>query len=89
MNREITSTLWPLEGDVFTQAGDRFVRVIGLNGVPLLISTLVGGETLVFNNDLGRWTAIIEDILFVNGRPSGDDPYMSVNAPKIAHVNGV
>ena len=89
MNREITSTLWPLEGDVLTQAGSRFVKVIGINGIPLAPSFMVGGESLVYNINTGQWAAASEDVLFINSMPMGDDPYITINVPKIALVNGV
>jgi hypothetical protein len=89
MNREITSTLWPLSGDVSTQAGSRVVTVTGINSIPIVSSFMIGGETLVYNINTGQWVAVNEDVLSVNGMPTGDDPYISVNVSPLVKVNGV
>jgi hypothetical protein len=88
MNREITSNLWPLSGDVSTQAGSILVTVTGLQNIPVEKVVMSGGEELFYNITTNQWEPSIESVLFVNSRPMGDDPYMSVNVAKIAHVNG-
>ena len=88
MNHEITSTLWPLSGDVSSQAGSDLVTVIGLQGIPVKQVFLVGGEELVFDVNSNSWIPTIRAIIQVNNVTVSDDAYVSVNVSKPILVNG-
>lgn len=88
MNREITSNLWPLSGDVFTQAGSVDVTVTGLNNIPLESVTLAGGEAIVFDPNVASWTPRLQACIQVNNITISDDPYVSVNVAKPVLING-
>jgi hypothetical protein len=88
MNREVTSSLWPLSGDVFSQAGSDIVKVTGLQGIPVKQVFLVGGEELIFDVNSNSWIPTIRAIIQVNNVTISDDAYISVNVLKPILVNG-
>jgi len=88
MNREITSSLWPLTGDVDAEAGNTLVRVIGIQGRTVDNPTLFGGEHIAYDPVTNHWIPFLEATIQVNGMTVSDDPYISVNVPKPVLVNG-
>jgi hypothetical protein len=88
MNREVTSNLWPLTGDVSTEAGSTSVTVTGINSIPVEAVTMQGGEAIVFDPNVASWTPRLQAVIQVNNVTISDDPYVSVNVVKPILVNG-
>jgi hypothetical protein len=88
MNREVTSSLWPLSGDVSSQAGSDIVTVIGLQGIPIKQIFLQGGEEIMFDINSNQWIPTLRAIVQVNNVTVSNDAYVSVNVLKPILVNG-
>lgn len=91
MNREIVgsaATIYPLQGDVTSAAGNSTVRVTGLQGVPVQDLTLSGGMEWQYNVNVGAWQPTLLATIQVNATTVSRDPYISVNVTKPVKVNG-
>lgn len=92
MNREIVQPggagVYPLTGDVTSQAGNAPVRVVGLQGVSIVSTSPLGGANLQFNPNTGQWTPILRAAIQVNGVTVSDDYIITVNVSKTILVNG-
>ncbi len=89
MNRiTFPATVYPLQGDVTSQAGNQNVKVTGLQGVPLYSPSLVGGEKIEYNPNTGQWESLVQAFIQVNGHYSSDDNIISVNVSPATLVNG-
>lgn len=93
MNREIVvpggAGIYPLAGDVASQAGNRLVTVIGIQGIPVLNTLFSGGEVLEYNPNTNQWTPTLRAALQVNNVTLSDDYLITINVPKMVLVNGV
>jgi len=92
MNREIVipggAGVYPLTGDVVSQAGNATVQVSGLRGVPITNTFLDGGEVLEYNVNTNNWEPTLRAAIQVNNVTVSDDYIITVNVPKMALVNG-
>lgn len=89
MNREVfPGGVYPLTGDVVSQAGHTTVQVVGLLGVPITSTFLNGGEVLEYNPNTNNWEPILRAAIQVNGITVSDDPLIAVNVSKPILVNG-
>lgn len=92
MNREIVipggAGVYPLIGDVLSQAGNAPVTVVGIRGIPVPNVLLAGGEVLEYNPNLNEWFPTLRVALQVNNVTASDDYLMTVNVPRMALVNG-
>lgn len=89
MNREsFPGGVYPLIGDVVSQAGNSTVQVVGLLGVPITSTFLNGGEVLEYNPNTNNWEPILRADIQVNSLTASDDPLISVNVIKPILVNG-
>ena len=89
MNREVyPAVLYPLIGDVLSQAGNQKVEVVGLLSVPIVPDILIGGEVLEYNQNLNNWVPTLRASIQVNGMTVSDDYLVSVNVAKAILVNG-
>jgi hypothetical protein len=93
MNREIVQAgagagIYPLSGDVLSKAGNPLVKVIGLQGIPLLAGVSSSGSSLQYNQNANQWQAILRANVRVNGLTISDDNEISVNARKEVTING-
>lgn len=88
MNREIyPNSVYPLQGDVTSQAGQSTVTVTGLQNIPVAGgSTILNGSLLAYLN--GTWTPTLRAAIQVNGVTVSDDYLITVNVPKPVLVNG-
>lgn len=90
MNREIyPGGLYPLQGDVQSQAGNVNATVIGLQSVPIQSVSMFGGEVLEYNVNTNTWVPTLRATIQVNNVTVSDDPWISVNLAKSVTVNGV
>lgn len=93
MNREIVipggAGVYPLTGDIASQAGNPQVKVTGIQGTPVLSTFFNGGEVLEYNPNTNQWTPVVQPGIQVNGFNSSGDYTLSVNAPIPVFVNGV
>lgn len=92
MNREIVipggAGIYPLTGDVLSQAGNQLVTVIGIQGIPVTVGLLLGGEVLEYNTNTHNWEANLRAAIQVNNVTVSDDYLITVNVPKMILVNG-
>jgi archaellum component FlaF (FlaF/FlaG flagellin family) len=89
MNREIyPGGIYPLQGDVQSQAGNVNVAVVGLQNIPLQSVTLLGGELVEYNVNSNQWIPTLRATIQVNNVTVSDDANVSVNLPKPIKVNG-
>jgi hypothetical protein len=92
MNREIVipggAGVYPLTGDVLSQAGNPTVQVVGLRGIPVADSFLNGGEVLEYNVNTHSWEPVLRAAIQVNGITVSDDYIITVNVQKSVLVNG-
>ena len=83
MNREIIQPsgagIYPLTGDVVSQAGNPTVRVVGLLGIPITPSTFQGGEVLEYSTTTNNWTPTLRACIRVNSAVASDDYTIAVN----------
>jgi hypothetical protein len=93
MNREIAggggATLYPLTGDVDSNAGSNSVSVVGLNNTPLQTSQLSSGSKLQYIANANAWVSTLVATVQVNGITISDDPTITVNVNRPIKVNGV
>lgn len=93
MNREIVipggAGIYPLQGDVQSQAGSSRVQVVGIQGTPVLDTFFNGGEVLEYNPNTNQWTPVVQPGIQVNSFNSTGDYILSVNVPTPITVNGV
>ena len=89
MNREITSNLWPINGDVSSEAGNTQVTVTGIQSVPVVAVAMQGGEFMAYDVNIAKWNPHLRACVQVNNITVSDDPYISVNVVKPILVNGV
>lgn len=89
-NREIyPGGIYPLTGDVQSQAGNTGVRVVGLQGIAIADDFVENGDALIYQSDTHNWVPTpINSTIQVNGVPVSDDPFISVNVAKPILVNG-
>lgn len=89
MNREIyPGGLYPLQGDVVSQAGNTTVQVVGLQNIPIGNGTLLGGAVLAYNANSNNWEPTLDASIQVNSVTVSDDPLIAVNVAKPILVNG-
>lgn len=92
MNREIVipggAGVYPLRGDVQSQAGNAQVTVTGLRNVPVLDTFLNGGEVLTYDPNLHNWVPMLRATIMVNNTPVSNDAVVTVNVDKPILVNG-
>lgn len=88
MNHEVTSTLWPLSGDVSSEAGSTIVTVTGINNRPVQDTVLQGGEAIVYDSNVGQWTPRLQASIQVNNVTVSDDALIAVNVVKPILING-
>lgn len=92
MNREIVcpsgAGIYPLIGDVLSQAGNQLVTVAGIQGVPVLNTFMDGGEVLEYNINTHSWTPTLRAAIQVNNVTVSDDYFITVNVAKMVLVNG-
>lgn len=81
-NREITSTIYPLTGDVVSEAGQQTVTVEGIQTIPVDPATPDAGQILVMNTD-GTWHP--EDPVVSGTDPVGSPP--TENPVQVAGVD--
>lgn len=92
MNREIVipggAGIYPLTGDVLSQAGNQLVTVVGIQGRPILNTFLDGGEVLEYNINTNQWTPTLRAAIQVNNVTASDDYLITVNVAEMVLVNG-
>jgi hypothetical protein len=89
MNREIfPAVLYPLIGDVQSQAGNQSVEVVGILSVPIVQSLNLSGQVLEYNLAQNSWIPTLRASIQVNGMTVSDDYFISVNVVKEILVNG-
>jgi len=89
MNREIfPGGLYPLQGDVQSQAGNQNATVVGIRGKTVDNVVLIGGEVIEFNPNTNMWEPTIRAAIQVNNVTVSDDYLITVNVPKMVKVNG-
>lgn len=89
MNREIyPGGIYPLTGDVESQAGNQPVTVVGLQGIPVEQTFFDGGEYLEYNPNTHQWEPTLRASIQVNNITVSDDYLITVNVPKMVLVNG-
>lgn len=91
MNREIvgsSASIYPLQGDVVSQAGSSLVSVAGIRGIPISSANLSGGDALVYNINTNRWEPTLLASIQVNSVTVSDDSSVTVNVMKMIQVNG-
>ena len=93
MNREIVgggsaASIYPLQGDTTSTAGNSNVLVTGLQGTPLLRSFLSSGALLQYNQNTNNWEGILNAYILVNGLLASMDSDISVNVIKPITING-
>ena len=77
MNREIAtgaSTIYPLQGDVRSQAGNQNVEVVGIISVPITQDPLLDGEVLEYDAVTNSW---VPTLISIN---THDEPLTDGNA---------
>jgi hypothetical protein len=93
MNREIIIPggvgVYPLTGDVTSQAGNAPVKVTGLQGISIAVVELDGGEALQYNTNERQWVPTLRAAIQVDNVTVSDDYIVTVNLPKPILVNGV
>jgi len=76
MNREcFPGGVYPLVGDVESQAGHQNVTVVGIQSVKVLKTTLVDGDVLRYDSSLNMWVPYIGVDLY----PYHDEPLTDGN----------
>ena len=91
MNREIATgaaTIYPLAGDVRSQAGNQNVEVVGIISIPISQDTPSGGDVLEYDANSNQWILRLRASIQVNGATVSDDYIVSVNVVKEILVNG-
>lgn len=92
MNRLITTggaSVYPLTGDVESQAGNPAVTVVGINGIPVDKPNMQGGEVIQYNVSENMWEPTLNaSSVRVNNVSVSDDYLISVNVVKSVLVNG-
>lgn len=94
MNREIVlagggAGVYPLTGDVTSNAGVAPVRVTGLQSVPIAVTGFQGGEVMEYDINTNNWTPTLRAAIQVNNVTVSDDYLITVNLSKPILVNGV
>lgn len=93
MNREIVipggAGIYPLTGDVTSEAGNAPVQVTGLRGIPIAPAFFAGGEVLEYNPNTGNWEPTLRAAIQVNGLTVSDDYIVTVNVARPIKVNGI
>lgn len=93
MNREVAipggAGVYPLTGDVGSQAGTPTVLVTGIQGISVATPSLAGGEALEFNFDSQQWVPRISAAIQVNHVTVSKDYEIAVNVPYEVSINGV
>ena len=93
MNRELVlpggAGIYPLVGDVTSTAGSPSVKVTGLQGTPLELTTLLSGQELQYNANINQWQPTLNAVIQVNGISVSDDPTITVNVNRPIKINGV
>lgn len=85
MNREIVlpggAGVYPLTGDVQSQAGSPNVTVVGLQNIPIQAVALQNGDVLQYDVTTNQWVpaTLAGAAMFVDGRPVSDDYIIYVN----------
>ncbi len=91
MNREIvgeSGKIYPLQGDVTSQAGNQFVTVTGIQSIPVNDTLLSGGEILEYNPNSNNWEPTIHAAILVNSSALSDDYTIQVNVIDPVLING-
>jgi hypothetical protein len=92
MNREIVmpsgAGIYPLIGDIASQAGDTLVTVTGIQSIPVTSMLPPPGADLQYNGNTHNWTPTLRAAIQVNTVTASDDGLISVNVPKQTLVNG-
>lgn len=92
MNRELVvpggAGVYPLTGDVESEAGSATVTVVGLQGRTVTDPFLQGGENLQYNGTSNEWVPTLRASILVNGVPASDDYTMTVNVSRPIKING-
>lgn len=91
MNREtFPGGIYPLQGDVQSQAGASKVAVVGLQNTPVVSAPPIDQDKLVYQLTAGAWvpTPDPNTSILVNGVSVSDDYLVTVNSPKQILVNG-
>lgn len=92
MNREIVvpggAGVYPLTGDVESDAGSPLVTVVGIQGRTVTNPFLQGGENLQYNGNTNEWIPTLRACVFVNGVPVSDDFTVTVNVARPIKING-
>lgn len=92
MNREIVipggAGVYPLTGDVTSQAGNAPVTVTGIRGTSVASAFFTGGEVLEYNPNTNQWTPTLRAAIQVNNVTVSDDYIVTVNVAKPIKVNG-
>ena len=89
MNREIyPGSLYPLQGDLASQAGNVDATVVGIQNIPIASVTLFGGENVQYNVNSNQWIPTLRASIQVNNVTVSDDASVSVNLPKPIKING-
>jgi hypothetical protein len=73
MNREIatgSASIYPLQGDVESQAGNQNVEVVGIISIPITKSTPVGGDVLIYDATTNTW--VLQTYLDTHDEPLTD-----------------
>jgi hypothetical protein len=89
MNREIfPAVLYPLIGDVRSQAGNQKVEVVGIVSIPIASTPTLSGQVLEYDLASNSWVPTLRASIQVNGMTVSDDYIVSVNVVKEILVNG-
>lgn len=91
MNREITgsaqASIYPLQGDVKSEAGNNRVTVTGLQGIPIQKVSPQVASILTYNINANQWQPIERSCILINELPISDDYNIFINATQIS-LNG-
>ena len=89
MNRECyPGGIYPLQGDVKSQAGNQNVEVVGIQSTPVAVITFNGGEVLEYNLAQNSWVPTLRASIQVDHVTVSDDYIISVNVIKEILVDG-
>ena len=93
MNREIAvpggAGVYPLTGDIESQAGNSTVAVVGIQRIGVSSAPPANADSLVYLETTNTWVPTpLNCTIQINGVPVSDDPLVSVNVVKPILVNG-
>lgn len=93
MNREVCfpggSGVYPLNGDVQSQAGSPLVTVSAIQGIGVATPSLQGGEVLEYSFNSHTWVPTLRACITVDGVVASDDYIISIDVPFQVTVDGV